>query len=221
MSSLAPLAALLATIVLWLAWTTYRASARRAKARSAYLSLIAPLFDRTLTQLQPTGFPRMTGHLGPHAFDIQVVVDSLTYRKLPALWVMLSLPEALPVKATLDIMMRPTGQEPFSHFAALPYSLPPPQGMPDGSAIRSDNAAGVPEASILAPHLSIFADQKVKELLISSKGLRLVILAEEADRGRFLIFRDAEMGMTPLAPVRLSPMIKTLLALRQSLTEAP
>jgi hypothetical protein len=48
-----------------------------------------------------------------------------------------------------------------------------------------------------------------------------VILADEAERGRFLIFRDAEVGATPLPAERLTPLISTLLALRQTLTKVP
>ena len=51
-------------------------------------------------------------------------------------------------------------------------------------------------------------------MVISPKGLRLVILAEEADRGMFLLFRDAEVGGEPLAATRISAMLETLLALR-------
>lgn len=220
MTSLVLLAAALAATVLWLAWTTLQASKARRGARAGYFAALAALFDRVTTRIDPSGLPRLTAHLGPHAFDLQAVQDSLTFRKLPALWVMLTLPEPLPVKATLDIMARPTGQEPFSHFAQLPQSLPCPARLPEGSAVRSDDAARVPPEALIAPHLAVFADPMVKELVISPKGLRLVILAEEADRGRFLIFREAELGMTPLPASRLTPLIGTLLALRQTLTEA-
>ena len=60
-------------------------------------------------------------------------------------------------------------------------------------------------------------DPKVKELVLSPKGLRIVILGEEADRGRFLIFREAEMGRTPLSPARLQPMLDRLAALRDDI----
>lgn len=143
--------------------------------------------------------------------------DGLTFRKLPALWVMVTLPQRLPLAATLDIMARPTGQEPFSHFSQLPQSLPCPGSLPPGTGIRTDNSAGVPVPEILAPHLAIFADPKVKELLISPKGLRLVILGGEADRGRYLIFRDGEVGQQPLAPARLLPLLDALRALRDDL----
>lgn len=221
MNSLVFLAAALAVLVLWLAWTTVQATRTRRRARADYFSALVPLFDHVTTRIEPSGLPRMTARLGPHAFDLQAVQDSLTFRKLPALWVMLTLPEPLPVKATLDIMARPNGQEPFSHFASLRHSLPCPAGLPEGSAVRSDNAALLPPEALVAPHLAVFADPMVKELVISPKGLRLVILGEEADRGRFLIFREAELGMTPLPASRLTALIDTILALRTTLIEAP
>lgn len=225
MTSLAALATALCVTLLWLAWKTLHAAKARTAARAGYFAALTPLFDRVVSRTEPTGFPRMTGHLGGHDFDLQAVQDSLTFRKLPALWVMVTLTEPQPVKAALHVMARPAGNEPFSHFANLPHSLPPPHllgpnSLPEGTALRSDNAAGLPDLDTLAPHFAIFADPRVKELVISPKGLRLVILADEADRGRFLIFREAELGQTPLGPARITPLITALLAIRQSLKEA-
>lgn len=221
MNPLALIASALAIALLWLAWQTLRATQTRKTTRASYFDRLAPHFSHIAQRIEPTGFPRLTATAGAHAFDVQAVQDSLTFRKLPALWVMLTLPEPMPVAATLDIMARPTGQEPFSHFARLPHSLPSPAHLPEGIAIRSDNAAAVMPLERIAPHLAVFADPKVKELVISPKGLRLVILADEAERGRYLIFREAELGKTPLSPDRLLPLVDKLLALRQSLSEAP
>jgi hypothetical protein len=210
-----------AGLVVWLALTVMRAARQRKTARAGYFDAVSRLFDRTVTRVEPTGFPRLTGHLGAHAFDLQALPDSLTFRKLPALWVMISLPEPLPVRATLDIMARPTGQEAFSRFASLPVSLPCPACLPDGTGVRTDDAAFVPPETLIARYAGIFADPKVKELLISPKGLRLVVLGDEAERGRYLIFRDAEVGLAPLSPDRLSPLLQSLVALRHDLlTEA-
>lgn len=219
MNPLAPLAAALAVTALWLAWKIRQASAHRKASRAGYFDAVLPLFDRVTRRIEPTGFPRMTAHVGALAFDLQAVQDSLSFRKLPVLWVMLSLPGPLPVKATLDIMARPSGQEPFSHFAQLPQSLPAMDELPEGTAIRSDDADLVPAQALIAPHMTVFADPKVKEMVISPKGLRIVFMADEADRGRFLIFREAELGMRPLPPGNLMPLVDTLLALRRSLME--
>jgi hypothetical protein len=189
--------------------------AARARSRAAYLDAVKPLFDEGRTRLQPSGFPRMTGRRRGLAFDLQAVPDTLTFRKLPALWVLVTLPEPLPLTATLDLMARPSGNEPFTKFAALPVSLPTPPDLPRDIAIRADDAAGVPPPEIVARHADRFADPRVKELVLSPKGLRIVILAEEADRSRYLLFREAEMGRTPLDPARLEPVLDRLAALRQ------
>ena len=196
-----------------------RAMRRRQSVRAAYFDAAAPLFDSVTTRLQPTGFPRVTARAGPHAFDLQAIPDSLTFRKLPALWVMVSLPEALPVAATLDIMARPSGQEIFSHHASLPQSLARPDWLPPDTVSRSDDADHAPMPLVL-PHAALFSDPAVKELLISAKGLRLVILAEEADRGRYLLFRDAELGGKPLPASRIRPLLDRLIALRTAIFAA-
>lgn len=224
MSPLIPLGLALAALAIWLGLRLIRETRARTTTRATYFDAVKPLFDQGETRLQPTGFPRMTGRKGGLAFDLQALPDMLTFRKLPALWVMVTLPEPLPVEATLDLMTRPSGNEPFTRFTSLPQSLPGLPGLPKEVAIRSDDARRVPPESLILRHAELFDDPKVKELVISPKGLRIVILAEEADRGRFLIFREAEMGRTPLSPARLKPLIDRLATIRKdvlALTETP
>lgn len=215
MSPLAPLALALAALGVWLGFRLIRDSRSRTQARASYFSQVKPLFDGGETRIQPTGFPRMTGRRAGLAFDLQLIPDTLTFRKLPALWVLVTLPEALPLEATLDLMARPSGNEPFTRFATLPQSLPTPPDLPTEVAIRSDDATRSAASGLIARHADLFTDPNVKELVLSPKGLRIVILAEEADRGRFLIFREAEMGRSPLPPSRLEPLLDRLAALRK------
>lgn len=215
MSPLVPLALALAALGLWLALRLIRESRLRAQSRASYFDAVKPLFDGGETRVQSTGFPRMTGRRAGLDFDLQTIPDTLTFRKLPALWVLVTLPEALPLDATLDLMARPSGNEPFTHFAALPHSLPTPPELPKEVAIRSDDAARIPPPDLISRHADLFDDPRVKELVLSPKGLRIVVLAEEADRGRYLIFREAEMGRTPLPPARLEPLLDRLAAIRK------
>lgn len=215
MSPLVPLSLACAALGLWLAFRLVRESRARAQSSARYFDAVKPLFDGGETRLEPTGFPRMTGRRDGLAFDLQAVPDTLTFRKLPALWVLVTLPEPLRLDATLDLMARPSGNEPFTKFATLPQSLPTPPELPKDIAIRSDDATRVPLPDLIARHADLFGDPRVKELVLSPKGLRIVILAEEADRGRYLIFREAEMGRTPLPPSRLEPLLDRLAAIRK------
>lgn len=217
MSPLVPLGIACAALGLWLALRLIRETRLRATTRAGYFDAVKPLFDGGETRLQPSGFPRMTGRREGLAFDLQAIPDTLTFRKLPALWVLITLPEPLPLRATLDLMARPSGNEPFTRFAALPQSLPRPVELPTEIAVRTDDAANIPPPDLIARHAGIFADPRVKELVLSPKGLRIVILGEEADRGRFLIFREAEMGRKPLPPAQLQPLLDRLAALREDI----
>jgi hypothetical protein len=221
MSPLVPLAAAVAAVVLWLGLRLITESRARTKARAGYFDAVKALFTGGDSRLQPTGFPRMTGRKGALAFDLQAIPDTLTFRKLPALWVMVTLPEALPLAATIDLLARPSGNEPFTRFTTLPQTLPTPPALPKDVAVRSDDAARIPPASLILRHADLFDDPQIKELVISPKGLRIVFLAEEADRGRYLLFREAEMGRTPLSPARLAPLLDRLAALREDVLTLP
>ena len=198
----------------WLAWQLPRQARNRSRARAEYFSACATMFGHVVQRVEPSGFARLSGLFERRRFDLQALTDSLTFRKLPALWVMVSLPEPLPLQATLDIMVRPTGNETFSHFSTLPQALPCPAFLPQGTGLRSDSAAKVVPQSLIERHAGLFQDVRVKELLISPKGLRVVVLADEAERGAYLMFRDAELGRTPLPAQRLKPLLAALTALQ-------
>ncbi len=202
---------------LWLTIHLVQASRARTAAHAGFFDAVKPLFSEVTETIQPTGFPRLAGRHFGLRFDLQAIPDTLTFRKLPALWVLVSLPEPLPGLATIDLMARPSGNETFSPFSALSHSLPPVPGLPPEVAIRCDDGPQLPSAQLLADHADLFSDPKVKELLITDKGVRIVILAEEADRGRYLIFRDAELGMSPLNSERLEPLLTRLRALRKDM----
>ena len=191
-----------------------RASVQRITQRTRYLDACRALLDAPRMGRGNSGFARLGGHHQGVEADIQVLPDTLTFRKLPALWVLVTLPGALPVSATINLMIRSTGIEPFSRFQSLTHQLERPDDFPDDCAIRTDSRAHMPPEELVRAHLHIFDDQKVKELVISPKGVRIVFLAEEAQRSRYLIYRDAEMGVTPLASDLLKPKLDQLIALR-------
>jgi hypothetical protein len=217
MSPLIPLGLAFAALGLWLSARLVQENRARITARAGYFAALKPLFDGGETRLQPTGFPRMTGKRCGLAYDLQAIPDTLTFRKLPALWVLVTLPEPMPLQATLNLMARPSGNEPFSRFPTLPHSLPTPPDLPAHVVIRTDNATMIPTSDLISAHADLFNDPQVKELVLSPKGIRIVILAEEADRGRFLIFREAEMGRTPLSPARLESILGRLATLRDDI----
>ncbi|HQY43817.1 MAG TPA: hypothetical protein PK450_06520 [Paracoccaceae bacterium] len=197
------------------------ATQRRTAARMAYFDDCAGLFTDLRRGRTDHGFARLNGRYAGQLFDLQVVPDMLTFRKLPSLWLMVTIPTPQPLGATSDFMMRPTGSELFSRFGNLPVQLATPQGFPADLAIRTDDPDQVPQGAVLEAVQSAFFSAHVKEVLLSPRGLRIVWLAEEADRSRYLIFRDAELGATRLAPEVVRPLLSHCLALSAALSAPP
>lgn len=196
------------------------ARAARERQRAAYFDQCLPDLQPARKGATPCGFARLAGRHGGRSFDLQAVPDALSYRKLPCLWLMVTLTEPMPVGATLDFMVRPSGVEVFSNFAGLAHSVALPAGFPAATLLRTDAPERLPPAGILEACAGLMAAERVKELVISPKGLRLVWLAEEADRTRYLLFRDSELGSRPLAPEVLRPLLDGLVGLAADLPAA-
>jgi hypothetical protein len=201
---------LLAVAVAWLCWQSIGSAAARARARAGYLDACAPLFSGVIKGVAETGFARLSGQYRGQTFDVQVVPDSLSVRKLPVLWLLVTLPEKLPVRGTFDVMMRATGLETFSGFARLEDQIAAPAGFPADCSIRTDAPDDLPDSAVIGRYLAGLDKARLKEVVVAPTGVRVVWLAEEADRGGYLLFRDAEMGRVALQPAVLQPLMDGL-----------
>lgn len=186
--------------------------------RGALLEACLPLFADQLVKVTPLGFPRMAGTAYGLRWDVQLVPDALGVRKLPALWLMVSLPGPMPVAGTLHLMLRPTGGEGFSRFRDLPVQVALPAGFPADAALRTDEGTLMPDPALLLPVLALGQD-RVKEVILSPKGLRVTLLADEADRKNYLIMRQTDLGQHAVEPALLREAMDRLLALRGALMD--
>jgi hypothetical protein len=162
-------------------------------------------------------YPRLSGIY--HGFPVQIypLVDTLATRRLPALWLMVTLQGKLPVKAHFDLMMRPAGATTFSNFDHLPHTLKHQERFPEHSVIRTDNAEDVLPASLIEPHLEPFFGPRAKELLITQNGLRIVWLLAEAERARYGVLRQAEFGPVQIEGLLARDILDRLIAIRKDI----
>ena len=201
---------LFATLAVGMIWQSARSSTVRARQRAGYLADCLPLFANPIQAVAETGFARVSGTFRGQIFDIQLVPDSLSFRKLPCLWLLVTLPEPLAQQGTFDVLLRANGLETFSRLSSLPDQIAAPAGFPDDCTIRTDAPGRMPEPEMIGQYLTGLDRARLKELVVAPTGLRLVWLVEEADRGRYLLFRDAEMGATPLSPELLQDLMDGL-----------
>lgn len=206
-------------LLIWFLFTAHRfwqAAMQRRSARAGYLAEAEALLTAPRRQMQDSGYLRVAGEWHGGAFDLQVVPDTLSYRKLPCLWLMVSRTDPIPALAgEVRIMARASGLEAFSTFSTLPIEVSLPPGFPPDCTMRCTDPQHMPPLAVLEHVAGLMADPRVKEVVLSPKGLRIVILAEEGARASYLIHRDAEFGSAPLPAPIAARRMQDLLDLSQ------
>jgi hypothetical protein len=162
-------------------------------------------------------YPAMQATYRSHAFHVDVVVDTLTFRKLPVLWLRVSLLAPLPGMATFDILVRSQNVEFYSPSAELPHRLEPRPGWPADAMVRTDNQGCLPDLAVLDRHVGMFQEPPVKELLITPKGVRIVRMLEQAKRAEYLVTRQAEFENAQVTAELLRDLMDRTIALHQDL----
>jgi hypothetical protein len=196
------------------------ASARRRRMPELIFGAAKAVLEGARIEPGPTlGSHRLTGTYRDLPVQVQTVVDTLNVRKLPSLWLMVTIPDPLPLKATFDLMMRPSGPTTFSNFDDLPVTMDRPVDFPEHAVLRTDDPAHVLPAHVVTPHLAPFFGPMAKELLIAPKGLRMVVQMAEADRARYGVFRQAEFGEVAIEAALLRDILDRLIALRAAILD--
>jgi hypothetical protein len=216
----AVLVAIVAIGVAALVWV-YRRDQRRLKAQRGRLfaSCLALLEDPRQRQ-DDLGYPILTGRYRGQRFHIDAVIDHIAVRKVPSLWLRVSLFADLPHLATLDILMRAQNVEFYSPSNDLPHRVDVPAGWPAEAVIHTDDPARMPPPGVIAPHLDFFRQPQAKEMLVTPKGLRLVYQASQADKLHYQVLRQANFAAPELAPELLRQLLDRLVALRAAIEAA-
>jgi hypothetical protein len=211
-------ALLLAAIVLpWL----YRRDARRQRQqRAALFSQCLELFQTYRVTQQGADFPTLEGTYGGFRVSLEPILDTVAWRKIPSLWLKVTVFAPNPQSGVLDFLVRPQGAEFYSPSESLPHRLRVPEGWPQYAILCTDDRAHMPEPPLIAPHMAVFDDPKMKELLVTPRGVRLVWQIWQAERSEYLVLRQAKFSGTAVdrAPVRL--LLDTAIAVSTSLNAA-
>ena len=191
---------------------------RKAEPHRLFQQAFGVLDSPRVEETGTVGVYTLWGHYKGLPVQVKAVADTLATRKLPSLWMLVTIPEPMPETATFDLMMRPAGTSSFSNYDKLPHALPNVPGIPVEAIVRTDDMAAVLPAHVVVPHLQLFDHRGAKELLISPKGVRMVSLLAEGDRARYGVLRQADFGDTVIAAEDLRARLDMLIALKEDVT---
>jgi hypothetical protein len=196
--------------------TIYKRDLRRDRSRRRLsLSRFAGLFDDARLSYEANDYPVLRGQALGQETELRLVVDILQARKLPVLWLHVTIKRPLAVCGAIDLMARATNAEIDSPYNAFVETLPLPPDWPDQVTIRGQNLPVVaPILRQIEPEVrAFFGDTRAKELLLTRKGIRLVYRFNESDRGHYLMTRTPKFDQNEIGP----DAVERLLALAKSI----
>jgi hypothetical protein len=184
-------------------------------SRRALLSGCAHVLDRGRITHSGDDFPGLTGTHRGRAVHVVLVPDTMTIRRLPQLWLSVTMLDPQPALPGLSLLVRQCGAEFYALTHSFEHRLEAPAGFPDEVMIRGSDARAERLLEALAsPLRQLLSDAHVKEIAITARGLRIVRQAGEGRRGEHLLLRQAVFDQAEVPPSDLEAALSALELLR-------
>lgn len=189
--------------------------------RHHLLDAAAGILHDSRLRTAPDGFPVMDGSLSDgRRIRIELIADTLVCRRLPQLWLKLTLAEdRLQKRPSIGALSRPTGAEFYSMVHDLPEWLMPPETS-TSILLRGDGAATPAEIKQASSVFqALFRNPTVKEAVITPRGVRLIRQVAEGDRGAHLVLRQVRFPINEVPAELIRTAIAEAMLLSETLAE--
>lgn len=198
-------------------WWLYKQHHRQViLSRANLLNGFAKVMTVSETHFNTAGYASLKGVFNQTPLSLRVEVDNLTARKIPVMWLHIQVPNTPAINGSLDILVRPENTEVYSPSWQWDQPIKPLAGWPEHARYMSRDVA--PELQAIdADVRTIFADQNVKELLITPDAVRLTYLIRQADRGNYLLLRSVQFDDEPIDSDQVAALTRQLQRLQQNL----
>ena len=193
------------------------------RQRRSLLDAAAGLLENPSVTVGGDGYPRLHGTCSDgHRVSLEVVPDSLVPRRLPQLWLKLTLlkPEAAP-RPSIGVLARPVGTEFYSRVLGLPDTIAPPFAADFPLLMRGRGATEAAIQRTSGLFRTLFADPELKEIVITPRGAGTVRRIAEGDRGAHVLYRQMRFQVTQVSPEIIRNALSELRLLNAALDTSP
>jgi hypothetical protein len=188
---------------------------RAAKtARRSVLDRCAGALDGAVLAHGADHFPRLTGRHHGREVRVDLLCDTLTIRRLPQLWMSTTLLDQNPDLPGFAVLVRPAGTEFYSLTSRFAHRLETPTSFPQEVLIRGDAGAERLLDELRAILSDVLADRRIKEVAVTSRGLRIVRQAGEGKRGEHLLLRQSVFENAAVPRADLARVLDHLQSIR-------
>lgn len=178
------------------------------------------IVDLTSSKTDEQGYTSIYADWNDTRVKLSVEVDNLTARKLPVMWMHITLfrKHKDSSGATLDILARPQNTESFSPSWLWLKPVMPLGGWPQHARYMTKTKP--PSLTSIDQDVKdLFADDRCKELLITPGAIRLTYLAKQSDRGHYLLLRAINFDDKPIESNLIKGLLQKLDAMAGHMNE--
>lgn len=202
------------SISLW--WIYKQHHLQVIRSRANLLNGFAKIMEVNETHFNTAGYASLQGVFNQTPLSLRIEVDNLTARKIPVMWLHIKLHNTSATNGSLDILVRPQNTEVYSPSWQWSQPIKPLAGWPQHARYMSRDVA--PDLQVIDTDVrTLFADEKVKELLITPEAVRLTYLIRQADRGNYLLLRSVQFDDEPIDSDQVAALTRQLQRLQQNL----
>jgi hypothetical protein len=199
----------------------YQHDRRRLRAqRAKFFDLCLDLFQAyRVTQDGPV-YPLLSGRYRDHEVRLAPLTDNMAWRKVPVLWLKVTVLQPNPYQSILDLLVRPGGVEVYSPSDELYHHLSLPEGWPEQALLCTDDPSAIPPLELITPHMAVFADVYMKELVVTSRGVRLMRMIWQAKRLHYMVLREVSFVEIYLDPAIAKTLLDAAIDIADALSKA-
>lgn len=206
--------AMLFSLVLW--WMYRKHHHQVSQSRAALLSDCNKVITIHETQFDRAGYAAVKGEFSSKPISLRLEVDNLTARKIPVMWLHITMPRQDTRGGSLDILVRPQVNDVYSPSWNWNKVVTPLAGWPQHARFMSKDKT--PDLTLIdADVRNLFADERTKELVVTPEAVRLTYLIRQADRGHYLLLRSVEFDQSPIDSDQVAALSRQLRHLLGSL----
>ena len=199
----------------------YRRDRRLLKAKRAkFFGLCLDMFQAYRVTQDGAVYPLLSGRYRDHEVRLEPLIDNMAWRKVPILWLKVTVLKPNSYQAILDFLVRPGGVEVYSPSDELHYHLPLPDGWPEQALLCTDDPSATAPLELITPHMGVFADVYMKELVVTSRGVRLTRMIWQSKRLNYMVLREVSFEKIYLDPGVAKTLLDSTIAIADALSNA-
>ncbi len=194
-----------------------RAQRGFAARRAAIFDDCRALFEQS-GQIDPgSDYPLLQGQYGNAKVLLQPLLDHVGYRKVPSLWLVLTVDSPMALSGSFDVLFRPANIEFFSQIEQLAQRIHLGDEWPSHHMARVSPVGW--QAPLSAIHTALgdaIASPDLKEIVVTPRGVRLVVRVCGVERGSYLVLRSMLTEVEQIPSEWLAYWLDTLLTVAEA-----